>query len=329
MAIVPRALELVKGIALSASWPQPTTIDGTTDLKTLKLLQALNFTGLMLARRYRWRFLQKTGTVRTMAKYETGDADVTLGSRTVTSDNALTQWTTEMVGGKFKIDSYEEVYEIVHVDPPNTLTLAEKWNDDTATDQSYKIARDRYLLPKDFTHESHFFQFLTPRHLKLLSPVEFDARRYGPGMIYPWGGTSELFTDDPDAATIRGLGDDDRYVLELDPIPGSVMQVVFRYYAKVQKLERDDDRWPFEDYLEPVLHDGALHYIRLNAQDDTRAQASMQEFFSNREELSGIEPFDPQPRFKAYTGRERLSKRLRRRSKGDTDWGTAFDRGLV
>ena len=324
------ALTIVKEISRSAGWPVPTTLDGTTDLLVLKTLQAVNYTGLMLGKFYRWRWLYKQGISRTMAEYTTGDADVTNGSTSVTSGNALTSWTTEHVGAVFKADAYSEDYRIVSVTPPGTMVLNQKFNGTTATDGAYTIAQDHYPLPADYDNELAIFQFVTPRNLTLLSPREMDERRVGPGSVSPLGGTSSMSTSDPTHATIRGLGDNDRYILELDPRPENAIQIVYNYYGLLEELSLDQHSWDFPTYLKPVIHDGALHYIRLNAQDDGRAQFSMQDFFQARQELAGVEPMDVKPQLSPDTGRRRTHRRTRRGlSRHDVDWGSAFDKGLV
>jgi hypothetical protein len=326
-----QALDITKQVMMSASWHIPTTITASTDLHVMKALQAVNFTGMLLGRIFRWRWLYKRGvTDRLNGEHKTGDADVTNGSKFVTSSSTV-NWTEDMKGRLFKAVPHSEQYRIEAVEPAiPRLTLTQPFNGTTAADTAYKIAQDEYLLPTDFDLELNILQFKVPQNLTLLPPAEFNEVQFGPGAQNPVGGTGEMYTGDPVRATIGGVGDDDRLILVLDPPAKSPMQIVYDYYGMVEKFTRDDDTWPYPQYLEPVIHDGALHYIRLNAQDDSRAAVSMQEFIMGRAEVSNLEPMDAVPRLQPDTGRRRQETRLRRRrGRTDVDWGTLFDRGLV
>lgn len=322
-----KSLDLVQQICRSASWPEPSTIEGTSDLKTKKVLQAVNYIGIVLGRYIFWRWLLKEGHIRTVAEYTTGDADCTLGSATVTSDNSSTAWTADMKGRVFKANAFEEAYRIKSVTPPNRLDLEELYNGTTTADLSYVIAQDTYSLPEDFDGELNFLQFTTPASLEIINPLDMDQVRFGPWAGNLLGTRDPIVTNQPRRCTIRGTGSDGRLQLQLDPFPDDAQQIRFTYYASLEKFEGDEDTWPFPVYMESVLHDGALSYIRTNAQDDERGTFDLQRFLNTRNELAGLQrTTDIFARFQPDTGKRRFRRVRRRITPGRYDLGTEFDR---
>lgn len=314
-----RALDMVNDVQRSAAVGIVSTINATTDLDTLKILQELNYCAGMLGRFTSWRWLEKQAIIRTSADVTAGDADVTLGSDLVTSDNSSTAWTPDMVSWAFKTSAYEEIYRVSQVISPTSLRLTQVFNGTTATDGAYTLAQDTYALPADFddTSELNVLQFVTPKDLTLLPSAEFDAMRFSEG------GTG-IIVDNPKTATIRGV-ENGRYLLVLHPFPDDAIQIVFNYYATVPKLSRDEDIWQWPEDYKPLFRDWALAHFRRNAQDDQRGQIDIQEFFLNRAELAGLRrPTDNQPIFEPDTGYRRTGRR--RPSSARYDLGTYWDR---
>jgi hypothetical protein len=312
-----RALDIVQEIMRSASLPVPTAIDtisstSAEDRQIREVIQELNYVGLMLGRFINWRWLEKQYIFRTTAEYTTGDADVTEGSANVTSNHASTVWTTAMVGRAFKTAAYQELYRIKSVESSTSMTLEQVFNGDTATDQSYTIAQDRYLLPSDLDTELNVLQFVTPDNLELVPSREFDRLRFESHSGHHLGLTTGLVTNNPRVATIRG-SEDGKPVLVLHPFPDDAIQIIINYYSELQELSRDNDHWGFPLSMKPVLRDGTIARYRENAQDDARSQFDMQMFFANRAELAGLRrATDNHPSFIPPTGMERMAQQARK-----------------
>lgn len=319
-----RALPLIQEICRSLNWAVPTTIDGTTNERVLKVLQAVNYVGTRLGKFDRWRFLYKRHVIRTIPYYETGTVTITQGESTATfTDATLTQ---DMVGRTFKATPYPELYTIIAVDG-DTVTFDQPYNGDSIEEKSYRIVKDQYKMPEDFdSTELSLVEMITPNSVALISVDQFDSMKFGDAAVYP-PGYATLQTGKPDVATIRGLKDD-VYVLEVLPAPDVYMQLIFSYYAMIREFEANEDVWPFPPYFKSVIHDGAMKYVQMNAKDDARAASAMQDFFNGREELTTTEPLDVRPQMLPETPEYRRSRHWRRARASDIDWGSAFDRGL-
>lgn len=322
-----RALDMVQDVQLAAGVRKVSTINATSDLQTLRILQELNYIGAALAQYVSQKAFEARWVFRTLAEVTDGDCDVTQGSPFVTSDNASTDWDETLEGRAFKTAGYEEIYRVREVTSSTTLTLETAFNGSTATDQSYTIAEDEYLLPYDYddTISLNVLQFVTPANLDLVPSEEFDRRRFAShGQLIAT--TSQLVTDDPEIATIRGVKDG-RYVMVLHPFPKDAIQIVFNYFRTVTDWKRDNDVWPFPNRFRLILREWALSHFRKNHQDDGRSQVELQEFLADRAELLGISgPMDNRPHFIPDTGERRLRRSRRRVNSAAYDLGSFFDR---
>jgi hypothetical protein len=326
-----QALDMTNQILRSAQEKTVSTIEGTPSLTTQKVLQALNMTGMKLGRFIFWRFLHKRARFQTVAKYNTGTVYVTQGSKTVTGSSTI--WTGNMVGRAFKTNAYEEFYRIVAVHSPTSLELEDNYTGPTISAAAgddpiaYVIAQDEYEINEDFDSELGVFQFKDPDNIEFLNPERFDELRYGP-YDRTLGTTSALITEDPHYATID-VNSFGKLVMVLEPFSEDVITIVYTYYRMLNKLARDEDFWPFPPYIEPVIHDGALHYLSRDQKNDPRGQAQLQEFFSDRSELAGLTRMTDQfARFQPDTGIRRKARHRRRSLSGSVDFGSAFDRGI-
>lgn len=322
------ALSIVNEVLLSKQWPTVTTIEGVPPLAlTLqKTLQSVNYVGTVLGRFIFWRFMHTRGEIITKPEYRTGTVAVTNGSKTVVG--TTTVWTSDMVGRALKTASFEEVYRIAEVTDGTHLVLSQEFLGVTGTTLSYTIAQDRYELPEDYDSELAFVHY-QPRNIDLLSPERFDEMRFGPtsrSAGHGFGGTSHLITEDPRFGTIETTSTG-RQVLVLDPFPKDRITIPFTYYRQLIPFERDRDAWPYPYSIRPVIHDGALHYLKRDAGNDPgAAQVDLQEFFNTRTELAGLtRRTDQFARFEPDTGIRRRMARRRITTVG-VDLGSLFDR---
>lgn len=318
------SLNLAKRIARKIGWPVPTTLDSTATLKSQKIEDAMNAVGVALGHYYFWPFLMKETIITTVDDITAGDADVTNASTTVTSNHASTSW-TGTAGRKFKVDGYEEVYEISSVTSATEIELSNAFNGTTATDQGYTIAQDEYNLPSDYDGILNVVHYVGPDNLDIITPERMDRDRFGPIGTSILGTTSALQTGLPRKATIVGRDDgtnDELYKIVLDPFPDRIMLIPLKYYALLAEHTGDASTWPFPFYLDQVIVDGAAARLRTDGQDDSRTVFNLQEFFNGRNELAGMVPTHAMSaQFQPDTGVMRGSARRRRVTPGTYDLG--------
>lgn len=312
------ALQLCQRVARKGGWPEPTTIGAGADIKSKKIIDAVNAVGVALGHYYFWPFLYRESSIITVADITAGDADVTNNSTTVTSNHASTNW-TGTTGYLFKANSYSEAYRIASVGGVNSITLLNTFNGTTAIDQSYVIVQDSYNLPTDYDGALSIVQFLTPWQLDLVSPELIDRFRFG-----PWG-AEPIVVGKPTRATIVSRDDNtDNHLFKviLDPFPDEKMVIPIKYYALLPQHTSDSATWSWPFHLEQVIVDGATARIRADGQDDSRAAFNLQEFFGSRNELAGLVPtYGMTASFQPGTGILRRAERLRRASPGRYDLG--------
>lgn len=306
-----RALDMMNQVLRSVNWVAGTgltTIEGTRLPTTERALQVLNYVGLALGRYIDWRWLHTRGTLETKAAYSTGTVAGTENSVVMTGTSTV--WTADHVGRTFKTRNFEEVYKVRSVASATSLELDMPFHGATASGLSYTIAEDRYALPADFDSENTLLQFMSPGNIDYFSPERFDEIKFGRGHGGGSFGTSALVTGDPVAATIESESDGG-LVLVFWPYPEDRRLILYSYYRELQKLDRDEDFWPFPLYVEPVIHDGTIHFLNRDARGDAPlSQMQLTEFFQNRTELAGLtRRADAFARMEPDTGIRRLKKR--------------------
>lgn len=97
-------------------------------------------------------YLMTEGIITTVAPYETGTVDVTLGSATVTGNG--TTWTAAMVGRKIRIAGENAYYRIKTFSSATSIILDTIYQGATktlalGTNPTYSIYKDEYRLPAD------------------------------------------------------------------------------------------------------------------------------------------------------------------------------------
>ncbi len=311
-----KALTFVQEIADSASISGITTLEGANVRRDARnILKWTNYVGVDIGRMFYWPWLLKRHKIISIPNYTTGTVAVTQGSKTVTGTG--TTWTESMRERVFKTLTFREDYRIVEVASATSLVLDEEFNDTTATGLAYQISQDTYDLPPDFCTEYTLFQFVDPAWMRLVPPDEIDRRLAHPSgkhVLGPREATVDQFTDG-------------RYVMVFGGYFDTQRQVRFTYYARPQKLAKDNDQWPFPFEVERVIHEAVLHFVRENEQDDARAQFDLQKFLRGHQDLSGFKPLAPRSGFQASdTGNRRLSHRRRRHTRHRRwDEGAWFD----
>src|SRR3990167_2085518 len=123
-------------------------ITSVKDQRSLVKQFALNAIS-RIAAAYDWPFLWTTDFFSTDAEYTTGNVNVTNGDATVLGGSSSPVFTAAMVGRKFRVGSESAYYTIRSRTSATEVELAQPYQGDTSTNESYSIFQDEYLLRAD------------------------------------------------------------------------------------------------------------------------------------------------------------------------------------
>ena len=121
-----------------------------------------------ISERRRWTYLSRYGQWLFPAVYNTGTADVTHNSTTVTG--TLTVWTAAMVGRQFRTANNSPIYTIATRVSDTEITLDVAYGGATATGSAYEIFRAYQTAPSDF---NSFITAVDPLRNRRLWPNYF------------------------------------------------------------------------------------------------------------------------------------------------------------
>ncbi len=96
----------------------------------------------------RWPWLRGAQTIRMIAEYTTGTVACTTLTTSITGTSTV--WTKAMTDRKFKFDGFEEIYRIAQWASATGITLADTYNGDTVTADTYTIFQNEHLCPIDW-----------------------------------------------------------------------------------------------------------------------------------------------------------------------------------
>ena len=122
----------------------------------------------------KWPFYMDIGYFTTFDDISAGDADVTISSRSVTSNHASTSWGVGVLYRKFRAGSEQAYYPISARVSATSITLESPYQGATATDGTYSIYQDEYLLGADVDMNHIARQIQTGRSLQELDAIDFD-----------------------------------------------------------------------------------------------------------------------------------------------------------
>ena len=157
-------------------------IDIVTDVENISqftgqraiLKRLINQAVAKVASAWNWPFLYTHTFLSTVAEITAGDADVTNGSTSVTSDNGSTSWPATVVGRKFRLGSQRAYYTIATRVSATSITLDQPFQGSTDTDESYSIYQDEHLLRADVDYPKILRQIENGVPLLSLNASEFD-----------------------------------------------------------------------------------------------------------------------------------------------------------
>ena len=132
---------------------------------------------------YRYPWAERSAILITQAEYTTGTLTATKGSTTITGSG--TAWNTAndfsinnmRAGGKIRINSGSEVYEISSIASDTSATLTSRFTQTTVSAASYVYFEDEYALATDFLRPIDLRSFSEDWDIELIGRSEF-RRRY-------------------------------------------------------------------------------------------------------------------------------------------------------
>lgn len=223
----------------------------------------------------------------TQPRYTTGTVTITEGSTTLTG--ASTAWTTlnsygvanARAGGKVKIGSVTDVYEVSTVGSATSITLSSRFTGSDVSAGSYTYFEDDYALAADFFRPVDWRVFSTDRQVYILQQREFYARF--PRNYVTGKPSFATLVDKPFSANTTRV-----QRVRFAPAPDDAYSVPYRYitsYLAVSssgtaqtELTSDTDEpiIPLR-YRHLLLYNAIYHWL-LYRKDDSRALAAKAEY---------------------------------------------------
>jgi len=280
---------------------------------------------------------ERRDTLRTQPPYSTGTVDVTKGSQTLTGNG--TAWDANndfsvanvRVGGKFKIDSDETIYEVTAVNGATDVTVDLPYRRETDTAVGYEYWEDEYDLASDFLKPLDHRHFDSYREIEIMDRREYRrlfTRRTTTGEVVACTIFDRAFSGDTTPRRRIGVW---RPPSEADYIPYAYVTSNFAVASdgtEKAQLVSDTD--------EPIVPLYARHAIVLYAlgtwyrdkKNDDRATGAFNEYQSilNRLETDveiGSRRPQIQPVMAPYRQKSRSPYRSRRGGRYTT--GSSFD----
>lgn len=244
---------------------------------------------------YKLPWLERQGTIITMAPYTTGTVAVTRGSTTVTGTNTL--WTTNNVygvanartTGKLRFNDVN-VYSISAVGGAGNITLATRYvaDEDLAAGAEYTYFEDEYALAADFLKPIDYRRFSTAYNIPIIGRNEFQRNYPRPNL-----------TGVPKVATILDKpfnGSTTPVILvQFYPAPGSHMIIPYSYITKnlavssagveATSMVNDDDEPALPVRYRNALVSFAISKWYRDKKDDSRSEQAK---FDYQEEVNRI-----------------------------------------
>lgn len=223
---------------------------GATDGNNATLLgDYLNWAGRRIWNRYAWPDRQASGTVTTVAPYNTGTVEVTNGSTAITFTGSTL--TSGMAGRKFTVALGGPWYRLSSVNTgAGTAVLDRAYNETTDSASSFYIYQDEYDLVASVMgtvedvriHSSAARGSLRTASLRLLDDAQFLPTQIGVTTSY--------------APTVRTTAG--RCRIKVWPIPDATYWIEYRYLSNWTDLSSDSDVPVIPQNLEELLIKVAL-----------------------------------------------------------------------
>lgn len=230
---------------------------------------------------------ERNAILITQAPYTTGTLTVSQGSTTITGTS--TAWNTNnsfsvanmRAGGKIRINSGTEVYEIQSVASDTSATLTSRFTQSTVTDGTYSYFEDEYALASDFLRPIDQQIFSSGMNIELIGRSDF--RRFFPRNYTTGKPTAACIIDRPPSGNTTPV----RKVRFHKP-PDAVYSIPYSYVtsnlavssagAAQTSLSADADEpiVPLRYRHAIVLH--ALYHWYRDKSDDSRSNEAKAEY---------------------------------------------------
>lgn len=209
-------------------------------------------------------FGRTTSILTTTDDYNTGTVEVD-GTTTVTGTSTV--WTSGMVGRKFKLDSFSEVYEISAYVSATEITLNKACNADADDGLAYMIYQDEVSLPSDCAEVVSLGIYRSYRPLVRIGIRELQEKQLdNPVSI------NSVDTLDPEYFTLL-----DQSTILVYPAPSRVVLLELYYIKNFTELSQTSDTPLIPADFHDALVTGTIADI-YKFEDDTRQNTEEMEF---------------------------------------------------
>ena len=277
-----------------------------------------------LMARYNWRWLLKRQTLNTVAKFSSGNATVTLGSTTVrlsaTPAASLGSFTGRVILFASAASDSGAVYRIsAHTAGTTELTLDAAFTNANIASGSYNVYQDSYNLATDCGRVSFVRRFGIREPLRLIGPMEMaELKSFDESEGKPLVAATYDYETTGDPTTARQL--------QVHPFPDLAYRLE-AYYKQSGNLDLSGTTRPLvpDEYVQILIY-GALaraYPVLLNdVERGTFYTNLFNEWLSlmlaQQREHEGNPQVVPRDHYRGFYSR--------RRSAGNTDLGSWFDR---
>jgi len=218
-----------------------------------------------------WAYLKKHDlidareeyTVATVAEYDTGTVE-TNGTTTITGTDTV--FTSGMVGRKFKVTGWNEIYTISAFVSTTEITLNKAYNGDDNDEASYKIYDDEVSLPSDCSEVIAVRQDINSKVLDRIGLKDLRALQV----------QSPVPISDIDSQK-WALSESGKIILY--PPPSRSILLKIDYIKKITELSDSTDEPMLPVEFHNILVRGAMADL-YDYDDDPRAQKKEAEFYN-------------------------------------------------
>jgi hypothetical protein len=123
-----------------------------------------------------WWWLEKDYVITANQPVETFTGTATVGSTTITASSAI----STVYGARAWVEAPERVFRVESASAGTYFTIDSKWIETTATDVSFSIWGDTYVLPTDFDSAITISCRADPNHKPLRQVDLEDIEAFGP-----------------------------------------------------------------------------------------------------------------------------------------------------
>lgn len=240
---------------------------------------------------YKYPWAERSGTLRTKAKYTTGTIHITkgdskiIGAGTAFQGNDAFLTKNCVAGGKIVINGTDEVYELASVESNTQATLTTDYIGDSivaADAATFIYFEDEYTLENDFLRFVDARSFNPTRYIPIVSRTDF--RRMAPANDttgYPEIATIQDKAFSGSADPIRMIrvsrSPDKEYLIPYDYITNELAVTTAGVAQEVMSADTDEPIVPYR-YRAALTYFALAIWYRDKKDDLKRAQSAQQDY---------------------------------------------------